>query len=183
MSQNYTIKALGDKALWDGETSKGDYPATLAEFDEEVLVFHDSTSNFDPPKVGDVMFGDPQKDKRGRWRFKRKARPKGASGNSQGGGFGPEDIARITRSHSQEMALRFFAVKQASGGLPADFNLGHVRDCASWFDRDVQAAVPPAPSNGTPQMEAEVPADMEGLVPSDVAEAVAAAKSDDDIPF
>lgn len=71
-----------------------------------------------------------------------------ASGGGGGGSFGPEDIARITRSHSQEMALRFIS---AAGGLPGGAqslqdkekvqeHLGLVKRLSDWFDKDVGAA-------------------------------------------
>lgn len=55
--------------------------------------------------------------------------------NSSGGGFGgrsPETQARIERQHSQEMALRYFAMKGSA--LPGTTEL---REMISWFQRDI----------------------------------------------
>lgn len=183
MSDTYRIETLGGFSRYEEGGTKGDYLVTVQGDDREFKLFHDSSSDFDAPSVGDDLYGEIKKDKRNQWRISRKPKPK--AGGKGGGGYSPEEVARITRSHSQEMALRYFSLRQSEGKLPKDFNLGHVRDCAAWFDRDVQAAVPPAPSNGSaPQVQQqEVPADTEGLVPDEVAAAVAASKSGDDIPF
>jgi hypothetical protein len=101
-------------------------------------------------------------------------------GGGKGGGYGPEDIARMTRSHSQEMAIRFLA---ATGYLsdqdydPADkattgLILNNVlRPLVDWFDKDVQAAKPPVPSNG------------QGEVTQQDLAAASASPDDADIPF
>lgn len=196
MPSTYTIEQLGQKAVWENDQNKGDYPAILSGVEGEVLMFHDSSSDFDPPKIGDEVFGEikPNKARGGGQRFSYKPRssPGGHSprgGGGKGGGYSPGDIARITRSHSQEMAVRLIAASGAAQGLdPANatdagpFLNGVVARLADWFDADVakaEAAVKGAESTPAPVSRAEeVPADREGLDGQP-----APTRADDQIPF
>jgi hypothetical protein len=84
--------------------------------------------------------------------FKRAQQGAGGGGGGRGGGgYGPKDIARITRSHSQDMALRFFEV---SGGATIDWTTGdaehlktevarhlnNIKRLTDHFDNDVAIA-------------------------------------------
>ena len=74
MPAEYVIASLGQKIVWEDETAKGDFPVGLQGDDREVLIFHDASTKYAAPKVGDKLFGDVTKDGRGNWRFKRAAR-------------------------------------------------------------------------------------------------------------
>jgi hypothetical protein len=84
VSEVFRIESLGQKAVWDNDHNKGDYPAQFAGDDREVMIFHDAASNFSPPAVGDELFGRIEKDKRGNWRFKRAKRTEGGQGSPPG---------------------------------------------------------------------------------------------------
>lgn len=86
MTQTYRIASIGGPTLWEEGSPKGDYFATLQGFDGEVLIFHDSSSNYDAPKVGDELFGTVEKDKRGNLRFKRASRNRSTQSSTGGGG-------------------------------------------------------------------------------------------------
>lgn len=172
MPSTYRIEGLAGKTQWEGDPTKGDFPASLEGDDREVLIFHDNASNFDPPKPGDEIFGDITKDKRGNWRFKRAKKNAGGGGSFSGGGSSydkPETIARITRSHSQEMALRALDIAVGKG-LFVPKNTDALRAAITawtdWFDTDVQSASGASESASNGQARAEVPADTAGLTPA-----------------
>ncbi len=76
-------------------------------------------------------------DPEGKWPAKIRL----AQGNGgKGGGRSPEENARIMRQHSQEMALRYAAIKQAQGVLPEDFKPSDLFKVADLFDADAKAA-------------------------------------------
>jgi hypothetical protein len=69
----------------------------------------------------------------------------------------PSETRAIQRQHSQEMALRFIAIKAGIGKLPdGDFDFASVVKITDAFERDL--APPPAAS--------DVPGDTEGLPPA-----------------
>lgn len=90
------------------------------------------------PTVGQQVEGELE-DK-GQYGFKLKVTQRG------GGNWGPrpEDpkrAATILRQHSQEMALRYAAIKQAHGELdPAKFTPATLFQIVDMFDEDARAA-------------------------------------------
>jgi hypothetical protein len=151
------------------------------------------------PTVGEAIEGEmrPSSNPQFPPALKRAQKQGGGGG---GKGYGPEDIARITRSHSQEMALRFF---EATGGAKIDYtasgdalteaiaqHLSTVQKLAAWFDRDVSAAADrvkggqqPAPAQAPP---AQQPPAQQAPPPQQAAPAPAEGpppQSDEDIPF
>jgi hypothetical protein len=94
----------------------------------------------------------------------------------KGGGYSPEDIARMSRSHAQEMALRLTGPVEA--GLLEDktalgaFLNGVVKPLTDWFDADVKRAGQAAGGSPSP---------ANGEVTQEQLEAVSESKAD--IPF
>jgi hypothetical protein len=70
-----------------------------------------------PPTIGQTLTGQLE-NKGGRWKFK-KDKP-AFNGNAGRAPMSPEKEAEITRMHSQEMAIRWAAILQASGQWPTD---------------------------------------------------------------
>jgi len=192
MSQSYTITGLFPKAVWENDSNKGDYTVNFEGLDDEVLIFHDASKDFAPPKVGDEVYGEvgPAKGRSGagKLRFSYKPRPKSGGGSSTAGGGGgtrwtPEKERSVVRQHSQEMAIRFIAATGDAKDLNLEdadtvrVYLGRVKRLTDWFAKDAtpegNGAAVVAPPNGG---GGEVPADTAGLAP-------APAGVGDDIPF
>lgn len=79
------------------------------------------------PSVGDVLDGTLEDNGSYGKKFKKAA----AGGFNRGGGMSPEQQKAIVRQHSQEMALRYAAIKGADFKLDDDF-----RKVISWFQED-----------------------------------------------
>jgi hypothetical protein len=100
-------------------------------------------------------------------------------GGGKGGGYSPEDIARMSRSHAQEMALRLTGPVEA--GLLEDktalgaFLNGVVKPLTDWFDADVKRAGQAAAGGSSPPANGEVTQEQ--------LEAASESKADADIPF
>lgn len=98
-----------------------------------------------------------------------------------GGGFRPRDpkeSAKITRQHSQEMALRYATLRHAQERLPEDFQLADLFKIADHFDADVERAgarfdqhKPPVRNEPQPsgKPDATTPADYPVPDPADAA--------------
>jgi hypothetical protein len=143
------------------------------------------------PTVGQQIDGDMQAAKNPQMPpTLKKKKQESHGGNGNGGGYNsPETIARITRSHSQDMALRFL---EATGGTKIDWDLvegdedqrtaeitgdlGLVKKLADWFDRDVAAAEARVTAAAPPTAAAQ-------QSPPAQAQPAPAAGGDDDIPF
>ena len=65
--------------------------------------------------------------------------------NGGGGGGGrqrdPKESAQIQRQHSQEMALRYAAIRAEKEMLPEPFKLGDLRAVIDWFEEDIAQSV------------------------------------------
>jgi hypothetical protein len=117
---------------------------------------------------GKISFADPNFTPRGGG---------GSGGGRSDGGYSPETQARITRSHSQEMALLLIEASEHAKGLNLDTHAevsnylnNVVKKITDWFDKDVREAgdaAKPAPQN------------TNGGDPAPVA----ATNPDDEIPF
>lgn len=84
--------------------------------------------------VGGEIYGELTASQFGP-RFKKMQPP-----GQRNGGTAPMDPARearIVRQHSQEMALRYAAMRAAQGKLPEDFNLARdLTPIIDWFAKD-----------------------------------------------
>ncbi len=123
------------------------------------------------PTQGQTIDGDMQPGKNAnQLPTLKKAKQENGGGRGGGGYDSPVTIARITRSHSQEMALRFLAL---SGGVTIDWEadaattkaqvkeqLDRLKRFTDWFDNDVagaaasvEQAAPPAQAAPPPQQQ------------------------------
>lgn len=123
---------------WQGQPNH-DYTLTLEGAEKPaILTQRPSTA---PPRVGETM--DLELSAHPRFDDKLKAkRAKQFGGGGGGGGRSPEENARIMRQHSQEMALRYAAIKASLGSLTADFKPETLKPIIDWFDADAKAAQP-----------------------------------------
>jgi hypothetical protein len=141
----------------DGPQANGFDPVTMT-------VAHDRRKDGDAPAPGETIFGDIVKGKRG-YKLKRANKrdqdrtpfDKGNAGYRQQDN--PETIARITRSHSQHMAV-LFAV--GTGDL-TELDLtnhtdvqallsGALTPVIDFFDRDKQQAAERAQNGSQPEL-------------------------------
>jgi hypothetical protein len=200
MSQSYRIETLGHFSTY-GDGPKGDYLCTVAGDDRELKLFHDTSGNYDPPKVGDEIFGDIVPGKRnGEWRLKRGSRQGGGSSSSAGGGGRssdppdrfdrkpehPRNEVRMIHTSALSAAPAYYELLRTEGVIPQAESkaaaLATLAGIVTWLENGygpvLDAVV--AEVKAAPQMNGgggEVPADTTGLQPA------AASKADDDIPF
>lgn len=119
MAETYKILGVGDPREWSSEKYGGRffaYPLTLEGVEGSVEWSRKADSN--PPQVGDSIICDIESGPHGKkakinWDAMREEG--GRSGGSYGGPGGseymkpypPDAVARMGRSHAQEMALRY----------------------------------------------------------------------------
>lgn len=203
MSQSYRIETLGQKALWENAPDKGDYPATLHGFEGEVLIFHDASKPYDPPRIGDEIFGTVEPDKRGNLRFKRASRfrsstTSGQPRQSEGPGLTwrsapyergaehPRNEARAIHTSAVSAAPAYYELLRTEGVIPQAPDkasmLNTLSGIVAWLEGGygpvldaVSAPASGAGQNGAERQQ-EIPADTEGLQP-------AATAADESIPF
>jgi hypothetical protein len=115
------------------------------------------------PKVGEMLEGElAGQDNFDKGRQKFKAARKGGGSAAKDAYWERKeqrDIEaqpRIERQHSQEMALRYVAIKAQLGVLPDGFDFADVVKMTDAFQRDL---APPSPPS-------DVPGDTEGLPPA-----------------
>lgn len=95
------------------------------------------------PDVGQtIQVESVTPDPEGKWPAKIKMVAPNKGGFGGGGGMSPEREAKIMRQHSQEMALRYAAIKNAQGKLPDDFKPSDLFKIADLFDHDANGAKP-----------------------------------------
>lgn len=155
--------------------------------------------NTPPLQVGQQVEGEikPSSNPQYLPTFRRAQQQGGGRG---GRGYGPKDIARISRSHAQDMALRFFEV---TGGATIDWTGGdaehlktevarhfkNIKRLADQFYNDVQEAaqaVGGGPAQATPAQQpppAAPPAQQAPPPQPPPAQPAAQQQYDDDIPF
>lgn len=113
------------------------------------------------PSKGDTLDVEIGKMDNRDKRRKVKRVPKGGSG---GGGMRqthPVDARRMSRSHAQDMAMRFIQVKASIGRLPKDFDdrqnftWDDVQQLTDKFDRDATHGREPPPQTDLPWDEGE----------------------------
>jgi hypothetical protein len=195
----YTIEAVSDQTR-PYPSQYGDmvvYWVKLKDTNAEVpagaFELHKKASS-KPPEVGHTV--EVERFERGQHndvpfiRIRPLFRQQGGRGGGGRGYDDPETIARITRSHSQEMALRFVAATDAASALNPEetasrdaFLAGVLKPLIDWFDSDVQGAAKSAKGQDGQQpvsFGGEVPADGTGLSNGS---STAAATADDQIPF
>jgi hypothetical protein len=88
-----------------------------------------------PPVVGETIDANLQPSSNPHFPPLLKANFSGGGG--QGGGRSPEQTAAIQRQHSQEMALRYAAIRAEKELLPEPFKLEDLRKVIDWFEKDI----------------------------------------------
>lgn len=185
------IETLGHFSTY-GDSTKGDYLVTVAGDDRELALFHDTSSDYDAPKVGDDFPAEIIQGKRGEWRLKRASR-QGGGGNRGGGGKDdknfdrrpehPRNEARMIHTSSLSAAPSYISQMLAMGFLevPKDeesywllVSATATRLTKSY--RGVLKGTESAPVSQPQLNGGEVPADTAGLTP-------APAGVSDDVPF
>jgi hypothetical protein len=180
----YKVLQIGSTRAYSFKGSDGDdvqmVDHTIEVMDEqknqfEAIVARPPTT--DGPSAGEVLEGyAPKTDKRGNVRLK-KAEQGGFSGGGGGGGGrepDPERQRSIVRQHSQEMALRYAAIRASE----KTFALSEVAAIADFFERDANGEPQTPDTSDFGPVPSDVPADTEGLQPIKKIPG-----GDDDIPF
>lgn len=141
---DYTVTRITNEKAWpDSDNPQVIYYDFEAEGVDKVCNIGRKPGN--PLKVGERFEAEVKEEKNGRLNLKRVQQQRGFGG----GGRSPEENARIQRQHSQEMCLRFLALKVQMGELPSeafkDIKPADLRPIINWFDEDASNAKPPAP--------------------------------------
>jgi hypothetical protein len=197
MSQSYRIETLGHFSTY-GDSTKGDFLVTVAGDPRELKLFHDTSSSYDAPQVGDEFAGEIVQGKRGEWRLKRASRGSGGSTSSSSGGGSktyerqpdhPLNMARALHTSALSSTPAFVDQLLTIGAVPQPTSEDEywalvTRVCGrlkrSYPEQVRVQALAPAGGegrlNGSPPQQPEIPADTVGLTP-------APAGVDDDVPF
>lgn len=136
----YTIRSVLGPNPWSGDYGPmNGFTLTLEGVDKPVDINQKPTSP--APQPGTTVDLELSPHPRFDDRLKgKKVQPAGGFG---GGGSRPEDpkrAATILRQHSQDMALRYAAIRQTQGQLPESFKLPDLFLIADQFDADARAA-------------------------------------------
>ena len=220
MSEVYEIAAVGDPRDWRNDYgSYLAYPLDLKDQGGQVHLGVEWSRKVDPqtgqarqPQAGERVVAQIQNGPHGqklKVDYDATKELNGGGGSTHTGGSrnwgwqpdserDPERVARIGRSHAQEMALRYFAAggHESLGSLETDQDTlaRIVRPVIDWFEMDVEeaaaqkAARAGGASTGNGSKDASPPVDtpapeqaIREATPAD--RQAAAASQDDDIPF
>lgn len=161
MSEAYKVVSVGDPREWSSQTHGGRFyawPLTLEGVNEEVEWSRKATS--DEPRIGDVLWGDIQGGAHGLklkldWDAMKEnqAASRGGSRRSGGSGsgssgreykpeheFDPAKTARITRSHSQKVAVDLATSMPGFGESANPRKREVLREWTDFFESDVEEA-------------------------------------------
>lgn len=138
----FTVQAASQKKLLpdNGRGAKQVMNLTLAEGNNAPVIAEWFTNATTPlPTVGSTLEGTIEPSDYGP-KFKK------AGGFTGGGGGGPRqrdprESAQIQRQHSQEMALRYAAIRAEKEMLPEPFKLEDLRAVIDWFEKDIEQSV------------------------------------------
>ena len=197
-----TITSIGHFSTY-GDSPKGDYLCRIEGDDRELLLFHDSSSRYDPPRVGDSFEADVVAGKKpGTWRLKRRSGSGSGGGSSSTGGGGgtdgksfdrrpehPRNEARMIHSNALTAAPAYYELLRTEGVIPQAQSKAAALDTLAgitrWLENGYapileQAAAEGASGNGAALLSVpqEVPADTTVFQPS-----VSANPGDELIPF
>jgi hypothetical protein len=174
----YKILQVGTRSEWEGKGGGKFYDYSLHVMDEqkgEHEVFVTQKPETDAPEAGEVLEGHLEDHFKG-----KKLKKEYQGGDSGGGGGGgrrepdPERQRSIVRQHSQEMALRYAAIRASE----KTFALSEVAAIADFFERDANGEPQTPDTSDFGPVPSDVPADTEGLQPIKKIPG-----GDDDIPF
>lgn len=136
----YTITAVGDQVR-DWDATKGgpmkSYRVTLrnAEGNELANVEWARKATSPKPEVGQSVDGDVDTSGQYGPKLKLAQQQQGGRGGG-GGGRSPEESRRIVRQHSQNMALKYAALRLEDGDLPPRFSFDTLKAAIDFFHKD-----------------------------------------------
>jgi hypothetical protein len=141
----YTVTEIRNQRPWPSqEDLQVVYYDFLVEGEERIVNVGRKPTN--PLTVGTVLEGtlEAAGGARGGLKFVKSQNGFGGGGGGGGGrgGKSPEESARITQMHSQDMALRYAELQHTRGALPETFNLEQLLVIAGKFTADAKAAKP-----------------------------------------
>jgi hypothetical protein len=158
MSEQVTVKSFADGTDWtsdDGNVKLTFYDCVFDRGGSEFKATWNKQQGTGDPPIGEAIDGEFYEKKPGDWRFRKASKPQGGTSSSGGGNHGaksggggwkpesqfdPEKVARITRAHSQEMAVRLLAPRDDFNEAPKPQRQQAVKAWADWFDADIQQA-------------------------------------------
>lgn len=183
MSQKFTIAWVGDDVReWapkNAPSEKNFAYEVRFEGDDRVVEWSRKAST-DAPKVGEVTPpGDITNGSHGpkfsiNWQQVKEEKGGGAGGRSGGSkrewkpesAYDPEKVARITRSHAQEMAVRVLVATEGfSSAYPKEKRQDALRSWTDFFELDVEEAAAQKAATGAGVRNANeggLPADSPG---------------------
>lgn len=133
----FTVKEILRTRPWpSADEPQTIYYDFLTEEDQRQINIGRKPNN--PLTVGTKLEGTLEKDQRGNGMKFVRAQMGGGGGRPRD----PRESARIMRQHSQEMALRYAAIRATQGLLPNEFAFDDLRKIINWFDTDAKAATP-----------------------------------------
>jgi hypothetical protein len=179
---NCKVLTVSEARRWEWPKDSGqfneDYELTLEGQDKPAILTQKPTTA--PPKVGDTLDLDLEPHPRfdGKLKAKRVRQFQGGGG----GGKSPEQQNAIQRQHSQEMALRYAAIRAEKGQLPEPFSLEDLRKVIDWFENDINPAGRQPTVKGLPVRNEPVQTGApDSVTPS--ADYPAGPVGSDDVPF
>lgn len=135
----HTINTVSEPREWQSQYGPMKTYTIKVDGDESAYQLN-KKANSAPPSIGQsITVESVTPDPQGKFPAKIKL---AQQNGGKGGGRSPEENARIMRQHSQEMALRYAAIKQAQGDLPEGFKPSDLFKIADLFDNDAKAAKP-----------------------------------------
>lgn len=149
MSETFKVESVLDRSEWEGNYGPMVTYRLRANGQEVDLNQKPETP---APAEGQEIWGHLE-DGKFRPKLKKDPRPDGSGGSSASGGsskrggewkpesqYDPEKVARITRAHSQEMAVRLLCNRADFNEAPKAQRQQAIKAWADWFDADVQQA-------------------------------------------
>jgi hypothetical protein len=186
MSATYEVKAVGDPREWKNDYGVFlAYPVDLTDSEGKVLAGIEWSRKKDskPPQAGDRVVADIQAGPHGeklKVDFDATKELGGGGGGPRASGpskrsgewkpesqYDPEKVARITRAHSQGMAVQLLANRADFNEAPKAQRQQAVRAWADWFDADIRQAAATAlakSSMGATETPALRPAAADGEI-------------------
>jgi hypothetical protein len=179
----YVVTAVSEPRRWEWPKDSGqfneDYTLTLEGVDKPAILTQKPSTA--PPQPGAKLDLTLEPHKRFEDKLKASRVRQGAFGG--GAAMSPERTNAIQRQHSQEMALRYAAIKGNKELLPDPFTLEDLRKVIDWFEKDISpdarqktakglpvrnepvrtgAPEPTTPSADYPEEHPDLPAPFEG---------------------
>jgi hypothetical protein len=136
MAQYTVIGSVAAGAPWSNEHGQFQtYTLTLEGVDKPADL--NQKVETAPPAIGSTMDLTLTPDPK--YPAKMKAKKVYVASGAGSGGFqrSPEESAKMQRQHSQEMALRYAAIRAEKEMLPEPFKLADLKSVIDWFEKDI----------------------------------------------